>query len=107
MRDPDIRRRILSEDPLAQSTFALLSRLSNERVFRLSNPPDSAPPRDQSVAAIAARQGRRPEEVAYDLLLEEEGRALLFAPIVNYIYYHLSACRARSEEHTSELQSLM
>src|SRR3546814_11077469 len=83
MRDPDIRRRILSEDPLAQSTFALLSRLSNERVFRLSNPPDYAPPRDQSVAAIAARQGRRPEEVAYDLLLEEEGRALLFAPIVN------------------------
>src|SRR3546814_8806915 len=46
MRDPDIRRRILSEDPLAQSTFALLSRLSNERVFRLSNPPDYAPPRE-------------------------------------------------------------
>src|SRR3546814_1372961 len=94
MRDPDIRQRILSEDPLAQSTFALLSRLSNERVFRLSNPPDYAPPRDQSVAAIAARQGRRPEEVAYDLLLEEEGRALLFAQIVNYLDYDLSACRA-------------
>src|SRR3546814_16264605 len=42
MRDPDIRRRILSEDPLAQSTFALMSRISNERVFRLSNPPDYA-----------------------------------------------------------------
>src|SRR3546814_13019130 len=45
-------------------------------------------------SAIAARQGRRPEEVAYDLLLEEEGRALLFAPIVNYLDYDLSACRA-------------
>ena len=94
MRDPDIRRRILSDDPLAQSTFALLGRLSNERVFRLSNPPDYAPPRDQSVAAIATREGRQPEEVAYDLLLEEDGRALLFAPIVNYLDYDLSACRA-------------
>src|SRR3546814_18353930 len=45
-------------------------------------------------SAIAARQGRRPEEVAYDLLLEEEGRALLFAPIVNYPASDLSACRA-------------
>lgn len=94
MRDPEVRERILSEDPLAQSTFALLGRLSNERVFRLSNPPDYAPPRDQSVTAIAEREGRRPEEVAYDLLLEEDGRALLFAPVVNYLDYDLSACRA-------------
>src|SRR3546814_19364177 len=77
MRDPDIRRRILSEDPLAQSTFALLSRLSNERVFRLSNPPDYAPPRDQSVAAIAARQGRRPEE--------ENGRASCRERVCQYV----------------------
>jgi N-acyl-D-aspartate/D-glutamate deacylase len=93
MRDPEIRARILSEDPAELSTFALLSRLSNERVFRFGNPPDYAPPRDQSVAEIARREGRRPEEVAYDMLLEDDGRAILFAPVVNYLDYNLDACR--------------
>ena len=93
MRDADVRRRILADDPLELSTFALLGRLSNDRVFRLGDPPDYAPPRDQSVAAIAEREGRSPADVAYDLLLEDEGRALLFAPVVNYLDYDLSACR--------------
>lgn len=94
MRDPIIRRRILADDPVALSTFALLTRLSNERVFRFGDPPNYAPPRDQSVAAIAGREGRAPEEVAYDLLLEGDGHALLFAPVVNYMDYDLAACRA-------------
>ena len=93
MREPGMRRRILADDPRAQSTFALLSRLSNDRVFRFGSPPDYAPARDQSVAAIAERQGRRPEDIAYDLLLEEDGRALLFAPVVNYLDHDLAACR--------------
>ena len=93
MRDPELRDRILGEDPSELSTFALLSRLSNDRIFRFGNPPNYAPPRDQSVTAIAAREGRSPQEVAYDLLLEEDGRALLFAPVVNYLDYDLEACR--------------
>lgn len=93
MRDPEIRRRILADDPLEFSTFSLLGRLSNDRVFRLSEVPDYAPPREQSVTAIAGREGRTPAEVVYDLLLEEEGKALLFAPVVNYLDYDLSACR--------------
>src|SRR6185503_8129056 len=92
-RDPELRQRILADDPTELSTFALLSRLSNERIFRFGNPPDYAPPRDQSLTAIAAREGRTPQEVAYDLLLEQEGRALLFAPVVNYLDYDLETCR--------------
>ena len=93
MRDPAMRRRILADDPRAQSTFALLTRLSNDRVFRLGSPPDYAPARDQSVAAIAERENRPPEDIAYDLLLEDDGRALLFAPVVNYLDHDLAACR--------------
>lgn len=93
MRDPAFKRRVLADDPMELSTFALLSRLSNERVFRLGTPPDYAPPREQSIAAIAAREGRPPAEVAYDLLLEDDGRAILFAPVVNYLDYDLGACR--------------
>jgi N-acyl-D-aspartate/D-glutamate deacylase len=93
MRDPEIRRRILSDDPFELNQFALLPRLKNDRVFRLGNPPDYAPPREQSVLAMAEREARTPEDVVYDLLLEDDGRALLFAPIVNYLDYDLSACR--------------
>jgi N-acyl-D-aspartate/D-glutamate deacylase len=93
MRDPEIRKRILADDPLECSTFPLLTRLSNERVFRLGNPVNYAPSRDESVAAIAEREGRSAVDVAYDLLLEDDGRALLFAPVVNYLDYDLSACR--------------
>ena len=38
---------------------------------------------DASAAAVAAREGRRPEEVVLDWLLERDGTALLFAPL-NY-----------------------
>jgi N-acyl-D-aspartate/D-glutamate deacylase len=93
MRDPEVRTRMLADDPLELNTFALLPRLSNERVFPLGAPIDYAPPRDRSVAAVAAREGRSAPEVAYDLLLEEDGRALLFAPVVNYLDYDLEACR--------------
>ena len=93
MRDPEVRARMLADDPLEMNTFALLPRLSNERIFPLGAPVDYAPPRESSIAAIAAREGRSAAEVAYDLLLAEEGRALLFAPVVNYLDYDLEACR--------------
>jgi N-acyl-D-aspartate/D-glutamate deacylase len=45
------------------------------------------------VQAVAERQGRRPEEVVLDWLLERDGRALLFAPLTSYVDYDLDAVR--------------
>jgi N-acyl-D-aspartate/D-glutamate deacylase len=54
-------------------------------MFPLGDPPDYEPPPSASVAAMAAREGRRPEEVVLDLLLERDGRAFLFAPLASYV----------------------
>ena len=91
MRDPAVRARILSEDRVTGSTFPLITRLSFDLMFPFSDPPDYAPRRESSVGAAAAREGRSPEEVAYDLLLADEGHGFIFAALTNYGDYTLGA----------------
>ena len=91
MQDPAVRARILSEDPVAGSTFPLIRRLSYTQMFRFGNPPNYLPKGEDSVAAVAARTGRTAPEVAYDILIEDGGRNFLYTPIVNYANYELTA----------------
>jgi len=64
MRDPEIRRKILGEDPKKDSTFPLFHRLSFEHMYRFGNPPNYLPKQEDSLAATAAREGRTPQEIA-------------------------------------------
>ena len=93
MRDPAVRARILAEDPFAGSNFPLISRLSYTQMFPFGDPPDYEPPADQSVAAIAAREGRTAPEVAYDLMIADGGQNFLFTALVNYAGFNLEPCR--------------
>jgi N-acyl-D-aspartate/D-glutamate deacylase len=90
MRNPETRARVLSEDRFEGSTFALIRRLSFDRVFPFADPPDYTPPRETSIAALAAARGMTPEALAYDLLLEDAGHAFLFAALTNYADYTLA-----------------
>jgi N-acyl-D-amino-acid deacylase len=88
LRDPRVRRQILSEKPseaevakLAQFRQFITSRW--DKFFVMGDPPDYEPGPEKSVAAIAAREGRTPDEVAYDYITEAEGQYLYF-PVVNY-----------------------
>ena len=94
MRDPDFRRRLLSEDPIAESTFPLIERLSYKFMFRFGNPPNYVPRDEDSIAAIAEREGRPAADVAYDVMLEDEGRGFLYAPLTNYARHDLSTPEA-------------
>ncbi len=94
LRDPDFRRRLLSEDPVAGSTFPLIERLSYKYMFRFGNPPNYVPRDEDSIAAIAEREGRPAAEVAYDVMLEDEGRGFIYAPLTNYARHDLSTPEA-------------
>lgn len=80
LADPVVKRQILSE--LAARPGR--TRLRLERVFELGDPPDYEPAPEASVAARAAREGRDPEDLLYDLLLGAGGTALLYMPVLNY-----------------------
>jgi N-acyl-D-aspartate/D-glutamate deacylase len=84
LRDPDVRARILAERVEFPSPLVAYIVQSFHKLFALGDPPDYEPAPERSVAAIAAREGRAPEAVAYDLLLEQDGRAFLYFPFLNY-----------------------
>jgi len=79
------RDELLAEQPQTRAVVAkaLMSRW--HQIFPLGDPPDYEPHPSTSVAAVADREGRRPEEVVLDWLLERDGEALLFAPLAGYV----------------------
>ncbi|HXQ17677.1 MAG TPA: amidohydrolase family protein [Caulobacteraceae bacterium] len=84
LRDPVMRARLLMEEP--GEALIPLARLGRRYDFmwRLDDPPNYEPSPEDSIAAQAARQGVSPAELAYDLLLEHDGRGLLLVAIANY-----------------------
>jgi N-acyl-D-aspartate/D-glutamate deacylase len=95
MRDPSFRERLLAQVP----GHRLVGRF--DRMFELGDPPDYEPAPEASLAARAAREGIGPEQLAYDLLLADEGRNLLYFPFLNYTEGNLDVARQMLvDEHT-------
>lgn len=90
LADPAVKAAILSEEDLPVDTslqfdamFALVQH-SLHRIYDLGDPPDYEPTPDRSVAAIAAARGDDPLATLYDLMLEDDGGAMLMLPFFNY-----------------------
>jgi len=84
MREPETRAAIVDDTETVASPMIRLMTEAFHKLFPLGTPPDYEPGPEQSVAAIAKRENRRPVEVAYDMLLQQEGRELLYFPILGY-----------------------
>jgi N-acyl-D-aspartate/D-glutamate deacylase len=91
LRNPEFRTRVLKEAFEGSGRARRVERW--DRMYPLGDPPDYEPPAETSVAARAGREGRTPEEVAYDLLLERDGRAMLYLPVTNYAGGNLDVVR--------------
>jgi N-acyl-D-aspartate/D-glutamate deacylase len=93
LRDPDVRSALLAEAPATENIIATTLMTRWAQIFPLGDPPDYEPAPSTSVAAAAEREGRTPEAVVLDWLLEREGKALLFAPLASYVDFDHEAIR--------------
>jgi N-acyl-D-amino-acid deacylase len=103
MRKPEVRARILAEEPGTKDRVTRYLVTNFAKYFRLGDPPDYEPAPETSVAARAEREGRSPAEVTYDLLLERNGREMLYMPFSNYAAYNLDAVREMMTDPTTTL----
>jgi N-acyl-D-aspartate/D-glutamate deacylase len=90
MHDPAFKQRLLSEDAGSGQGRRMFTHRW-DLMFRLADPPDYEPSAEDSLAAEAQRKGCDPAELAYDALLEDDGRRLLYFPLLNYIDGDLNA----------------
>jgi len=86
MKDPAFKEKLLSEDPVSIGN-PLVDEITQSfnKMFRLGEPANYEPEPDASFEAIAKKQNISPQEVAYDCMLEKEGRALIYHPLFNYL----------------------
>ncbi|MBN9006783.1 MAG: amidohydrolase family protein [Rhizobiales bacterium] len=90
LRDPATRKAILNETATTTDD-PLFFRPNYDKMFLLGDPPDYEQPPERALGAQASRQGRQPEELAYEAMLENDGRGMLYVPFLNYADGNLNA----------------
>jgi N-acyl-D-aspartate/D-glutamate deacylase len=95
LRQPEVRRAVLDGVTVDKGDSLIGGRLVGrfDLMYPLGDPPDYEPDPSTSVAARAGREGRPAAEIAYDLLLEQDGRAMLYLPSLNYAHGNLDVVR--------------
>ena len=109
LHDASFRARLLSEERPLQRRLENMYDMSAPRPAGALSPPrgsskvaerlegdafDYGLPPEAALPAIAAREGRSAAEVAYDLLLQDEGRNFIYHAAANYADGNFDACRA-------------
>ena len=92
LRRDEVRRAILDETP-RPGGFVELLRRNLHKLFPLGHPPDYEPAPERSVQALAAGERRTTDEVLYDLMLQRDGKELLYLPLFDYAAGDLDAVR--------------
>jgi N-acyl-D-aspartate/D-glutamate deacylase len=96
MADPETRAAILAaqtaEVPENLGPGAL--RINRyEAMWELGEYPEYEPSLDDTILARATREGRSPEDLAYDILISDQGRGMIQQPFTNYADGNLEAVR--------------
>ena len=100
LRKPEVRAAILSEQDVPPEVENFNNNLHHflhdvlKDTFPMGNPLDFEPTADRTVVAAAAALGVSTEEHVYDLMLEDDGRAMLFTALNGYLDRNLDVIRS-------------
>lgn len=102
LRTPAFRARLLDEAAEDDTTDRAARRAERwAQIFPLGDPPEYEPAPEDSIAARAARVGQAADELAYDIMLQRDGRTILYLPVTNYVAGNLDVVREMmSDPHT-------
>src|SRR6202000_2634086 len=92
MRQAEVRAAILSETATTTDD-PLFFRPNYDKMYLLGDPPDYEQPVENALGPQARQQGTQPEALAYDAMLTDEGRGMLYVPFLNYADGNLDATR--------------
>ena len=93
MCDPSFKAEVLAAQTDERNRNLIGGRLIHwyQSMYELTDPPNYEPDRSQSIAAQAQRFGRTPEDVVYDLLVGDDGYAMVYVTSLNYADGNLDA----------------
>ncbi len=84
LQDPEFKAKMLAETPLDMGFFASFITRSFDKMYQMEGGIEYEPEPTLSIAALSKSTGRRPQEIAYDALMEQDAEAMLYFPLFNY-----------------------
>ncbi len=89
LRRDDVRTALTTEVPAVWSDFMTSVTRTWDKLYPFAGEADYEPDPSATCAALARRDSRSPAEIAYDQLLTDDGRGLLYFPLFNYTNHNL------------------
>lgn len=93
MRDPAMKAKLLSEEPHMDDERVLKMARSFHEMFRMNKVPNYSPALEDRIDMMAERLGVSPAEVAYDIMLEDDGHSVIYHPARNFAGNNLDDVR--------------
>ncbi len=108
LRDPAVKAELLASQPVIEGELAGATMMivgAFNMMYPLGDPPDYEPGPEKSVAALAAKEGRDPREYVYDVMMERDGKGMIYLPLIGYANGDFDALREMME-HPAAVFSL-
>lgn len=103
LRNPEVKARILADKDPALTAWTQIFANPWKLTFALGEIPNYEPNPEANLKTLAEKQGRQPAELAYDLMLENDGQAFLFFASAGFSDGNLDATREMLLSPTSML----
>lgn len=95
LSDPEVKNKIINDTAIDLGDFGNFITKSFNKMFPLNSDsePDYEPVIEKNLLNLAKSKNLSPQEIAYDLMLENDGQSLIYFPLFNYSNFNLDQIR--------------